>query len=195
MKGQVSMKKIKLLALFGESSVGKDSIQHWLVSKLNNTHGMVSYTSRPPRDYEVDGREYHFVSQEEFEKLIIAKKMLEHTCFNNWYYGTYIDELQPKKINVGVFNPQGIRGLLTHSDTIDILPVWIQTHDKDRLLRSLQRENNPNCEEICRRFLADKKDFSNIDFEHEIYLNNDSTYNYYEFLNKPKVLKFIEGQI
>ena len=189
------MKKIKLLALFGESSVGKDSIQHWLVSKLNNTHGMVSYTSRPPRDYEVDGREYHFVSQEEFEKLIIAKKMLEHTCFNNWYYGTYIDELQPKKINVGVFNPQGIRGLLTHSDTIDILPVWIQTHDKDRLLRSLQRENNPNCEEICRRFLADKKDFSNIDFEHEIYLNNDSTYNYYEFLNKPKVLKFIEGQI
>lgn len=57
------MDKIKLLALFGESSAGKDSIQHWLEQKLKNTHGMVSYTSRPPRDYETEGLEYHFVTQ------------------------------------------------------------------------------------------------------------------------------------
>lgn len=92
------MDRIKLLALFGESSAGKDTIQHWLERKLKNIHGMISYTSRPPRDYEIEGREYHFISQEEFEKLIVENKMLEHTCFNNWYYGTYINELQKVKL-------------------------------------------------------------------------------------------------
>ena len=188
------MDRIKLLALFGESSAGKDSIQHWLERKLKNIHGMVSYTSRPPRDYEIEGREYHFISQEEFEKLIVENKMLEHTCFNNWYYGTYINELQKGKINVGVFNPQGIRNLLSHSDTIDILPVWIQAGEKERLLRSLNREQNPNCTEICRRFLTDQKDFANIEFEHEIFLNDKENGEYYGFLNRPKILNFIEGQ-
>ena len=187
------MDKIKLLALFGESSAGKDSIQCWLERKLKNIHGMVSYTTRPPRDYEIEGREYHFISQEEFEKLIVENKMLEHTCFNNWYYGTCIDELQKDKVNVGVFNPQGIQSLLTHSDTIDILPVWIQAGEKKRLLRSLNREQNPNCTEICRRFLADQKDFSNINFNYEIYLNDNSNEEYYGILNRPKIKVFIKG--
>lgn len=193
-KRRLYMDKIKLLALFGESSAGKDSIQHWLERKLKNIHGMVSYTSRPPRDYEIEGREYHFISQEEFEKLIVENKMLEHTCFNNWYYGTYINELQKGKINVGVFNPQGIRSLLSHSDTIDILPVWIQAGEKERLLRSLNREQNPDCTEVCRRFLADQKDFANIEFEHEIFLNDKENGEYYGFLNRPKILNFLEGQ-
>ena len=188
------MSKIKLLALFGESSAGKDSIQHWLELKLKNVHGMVSYTSRPPRDYEIEGREYHFISQEKFKKLIAENRMLEYTCFNNWYYGTCINELQKDKINVGVFNPQGIRNLLKHSDTIDILPVWIQAKEKERLLRSLDREQNPNCAEICRRFLADQKDFANIEFEYEIFLNDKYYDNYYGFLNRPKVSEFIKGQ-
>jgi guanylate kinase len=93
-----------------------------------------------------------------------------------------------------VFNPQGIRSLLSHSDTIDILPVWIQAGEKERLLRSLNREQNPNCAEVCRRFLADQKDFANIEFEHEIFLNDKENEEYYGFLNRPKILNFIEGQ-
>ena len=50
------MEKIKLLALFGESSAGKDSIQHWLTSTLKNTHKIISYTTRPKRDYEKNGK-------------------------------------------------------------------------------------------------------------------------------------------
>ncbi len=188
------MNKFKLIALFGESSAGKDSIQHWLERKFKNVHGMVSYTSRPPRDYEVEGREYHFISQEDFKKLIAENKMLEYTCFNDWYYGTNINELQKDKINVGVFNPQGIQNLLVHSDTIDILPVWIQAPEKERLLRSFSREKNPNYTEICRRFLSDQKDFSNINFEYEIFLNDKYCDNYYGFLNRPKIAEFIKDK-
>jgi len=189
------MDKIKLIALFGESSAGKDSIQHWLMQVLKDGHKMISYTSRPPRDYERDGRQYHFITKEKFKEYIEQGKMLEYTYFNNWYYGTLEDELQPKKFNIGVFNPMGIRFLLQYSDKIDVLPVWIKADEKTRLIRSLEREVSPNCEEICRRFLADKYDFSQIDFDYEIYLNNDDKEEYYGILNRPKVKAFLEGQI
>ena len=187
------MSKIKLLALFGESSAGKDSIQHWLEHNLKNTHGIVSYTTRPPREYEIEGREYHFISDIKFKTLIESNKMLEYTKFNNWYYGTYINELDKNKINIGVFNPEGIRNILSHND-IDILPVWIKVSEKTRLLRSLKRETYPNCTEICRRFLADQKDFSNIDFNYEIFLNEYGCNDYHCFLNRPKISDFIKGQ-
>ena len=186
------MNKIKLLALFGESSAGKDTIQHWLVSEFTNIHGLVSYTTRPARDYETEGKEYHFTTKENFKKLIEEDKILEYTVFNWWYYGTCIDDLKKDIINVGVFNPQGIRNLLKHSKDIDILPVWIQAPEKTRLLRSLNREISPNCVEICRRFLADIDDFSQINFNYEIYLNNND--NYYGFLKRPKIEAFIKGQ-
>jgi guanylate kinase len=190
------MNKIKLLALFGESSAGKDTIQHWLTSEIPNMHGLVSYTTRPPRDYEVDGKDYHFINKQEFRRLIIEKKILECTIFNWWYYGTSIDELKKDKINVGVFNPDGIYQLLRSSQDkdIDILPVWIQVSEKIRLLRSLYREIDPNCTEICRRFLADQDDFSRIDFDYEIYLNNNNNGNYYGILKRPKVETFIKGE-
>ena len=187
------MSKIKLLALFGESSAGKDSIQHWLEHNLKNTHGIISYTTRPSREYEIEGREYHFISDIKFKTLIESNKMLEYTKFNNWYYGTYINELDKNKINIGVFNPEGIRNILSHND-IDILPVWIKASEKTRLLRSLKREAYPNCTEICRRFLADQKDFSNIDFNYEIFLNEYGYNDYHGFLNRPKISDFIKGQ-
>ena len=188
------MEKIKLLALFGESSAGKDSIQHWLTSTLKNTHEIISYTTRPKRDYEKNGKEYYFISDEEFMKLFLKNEFLETSVFNKWFYGTSKKSLNLDKLNIGVFNPQGIRSLLSHSDIINVLPVWIQSYDKERLLRSLKREISPNCEEICRRFLADKEDFKNIDFEHEIFLNNEGKDNYYGFLNRPKILNFLKGQ-
>lgn len=186
------MNKTKLLILFGESSAGKDTIQRWLVSNLPNTHGIVSYTTRPPRDYEIEGKEYHFTTKENFRKLIAENKILEYTVFNWWYYGTCIDDLKKDKINVGVFNPEGIRNLLKYSEKIDILPVWIQTSEKTRLLRSLNREINPNCIEICRRFLADVDDFSKINFNYEIYLNENNDEDYYGFLNRPMIKNFLK---
>lgn len=186
------MEKIKLLALFGESSAGKDTIQHWLVQNIDNANKIISYTTRPPRVGEQDGVNYHFISTTDFENLIVKDKWLEYTIFNNWYYGTHIDELKANKINIGVFNPFSIRMLL-YNNNIDILPIWIQVDDKTRLLRSLQREKNPDCEEICRRFLADKKDFKNISFDYEVYLNDNEDNNYYGILNRPKIANFLKA--
>lgn len=165
------MSKYKVIALFGKSSSGKDTIQKWIVSNIPNTKGIISCTTRPMRDYEQDGIDYHFLSVVDFTKKVLDGTMLEATEFRDWFYGTPLESLSEDKINVGVFNIAGIECLLTDS-RLDILPIYIEASDKNRLLRSLNREQNPDCEEICRRFFTDKADFEKIDFDYISFDNN-----------------------
>ena len=159
-------KKIKIVALIGESSAGKDAVQNEIIKILDKkTHKIVSYTTRPKRDYEENGIHYHFLSNEDFTKEILNGNMLEATEFRNWFYGTSLKSLDFNKINIGVFNPAGVESLLADS-RLDVLVIKIQVSDKTRLQRALKREQAPDCAEICRRFLTDKKDFLNIEFDY-----------------------------
>lgn len=182
--------KYKVLALFGKSGAGKDTIQKWLTTNYN-MNGIISCTTRPPRDYERDGIHYHFLSNEEFAQKVLNMSMLEATVFNDWCYGTPIESLKEDKINVGVFNIQGIECLL-QDNRLDILPIFIDCSDKKRLLRNIKREKVPNCLEICRRFITDEKDFSNINFDYITFDNNDDrNRGFYGILNLPAVKEFL----
>lgn len=162
--------KIKVLALFGKSGAGKDTIQKWLV-RTQDMHGIVPCTTRPPRENEKDGQDYFFMSKEDFGIKYAMGDFLETTEFNNWKYGTLISSLRKNKINVGVFNIQGIEQLL-YDDRIEVLPVFIFCRPKTRLLRCLNRENHVDCNEVCRRFLADNEDFKKIPFSYATYENS-----------------------
>ena len=168
------MNKYKLIALFGKSGAGKDTIQNWMVSNLQDTHKLISYTTRPPRNNEVDNKDYHFISVNEFNYMKERNLFLETTEFRGWYYGTSIEALNENKINIGVFNPSGVKNIIENFNyKIITLPILIATDNKTRLLRSLNREDFPDCIEICRRFLADEKDFKKLDFSYSIYYNDN----------------------
>lgn len=167
--------KIKVIAFFGKSASGKDTIQKWIVSQYSDiTSGIISCTTRPKRDYEIDGKDYFFLNNVEFGEKVLNGSMLEATSFNDWFYGTPIEGLQEDKINIGVFNPAGISALLADS-RLAVLPVYVYASDKTRLLRSLNREGNPDCREICRRFFADEQDFSDWDFS-ALTINNEKDF-------------------
>ena len=167
---------IKIIAIIGEAGTGKDYLVKKIMEKHSDTfHEIISYTTRPIREGEQDGINYHFVSPEEFEYLIANNKMLEYTNFRNWYYGTCIYDLNKTKTNIGVFNPAGIRNLLKNNN-IDVEIIRLVARDKTRLLRQLNREYNPDCFEIIRRFQTDKEDFRNLDFDY-LALNNESNDN------------------
>ena len=191
LKADLNSPKYKILALFGKSGAGKDTIQKWLIEKFPNWNGIVSCTTRPKREYERDGIDYHFLEPDEFAEKVLNGSMLEATSFNDWFYGTSIDELKENTINVGVFNIEGVSCLLEDS-RLEILPVYIQCYDRERLYRNLKREKNPNCLEICRRFLTDEKDFSNIPFDFIPYANvYNKEIRFDGIINVPEIKDFI----
>ena len=151
----------KVIALIGEAGSGKDTLMQSVLAKTDKLHEIISCTTRPPREGEVDGVNYHFLTGEQFGQKVLNGEMLEATCFNDWFYGTQMSSLKDNAINIGIFNLNGLEILLETPDFV-ILPVFIAVSNKERLLRTLEREESPNCTEICRRFLADEKDFSQL---------------------------------
>lgn len=155
----------KIIALCGEAGSGKDTILQRVLALRPDLHEIVSCTSRPMREGEREGVNYHYYTPEKFQEKIESGEMLEHTIFNNWYYGTGFDSVRDDIINIGVFNPEGIR-LLSKREDVDLIAVYVRRSAKQRLLGQLNREENPNVSEIIRRAAADEKDFANLNFYH-----------------------------
>ena len=180
------MEKYKVVALFGESGSGKDTIQNAIVSACANMNKIISCTTRPKRDYEIDGKDYFFLDNFQFAQKVLDGSMLEATSFRAWMYGTPLDSLDKDKINIGVFNIAGIECLM-EDPRLEIVPIYVEVSPKNRLMRALTREENPDCHEICRRFLADVQDFAKLE--------NDS-FDYYGINNdEPMDIEAIEGWI
>lgn len=181
----------KILALFGKSGAGKDTIAKELCKNTNEFHQLISCTTRPKRDYEINGKDYFFISNDKYKELLNNNQFLEVTTFNNWNYGTLKQANNINKINVGVFNIQGIYNMLSNPLLINyrILPVYIYASDKIRLNRLFNREKYPNYKEICRRFLTDEEDFKDIPFYYTLY-NNDNNEGQIKILNIPEIKEF-----
>lgn len=124
------------------------------------------------REGEAEGVNYYYLTRKQFTDKVVADQMLETSGFNGWYYGTSYDSLSVDKPNIGVFNPQGIRSLLKRQD-IELIVYRIRTSAKTRLLRQLNREENPNIDEIIRRFGTDTIDFDELNFNY-IALSNEN---------------------
>src|SRR6476646_11536364 len=70
------------------SGSGKTTLVNELRQYVPNLEFSVSYTTRPPRGSEQDGREYHFITRGEFEAMIERNELLEHAQVFGNYYGT-----------------------------------------------------------------------------------------------------------
>lgn len=151
---------ISIYAIIGKAGSGKDYILKKVLKNIN-ANGIVSCTTRPPREGEVEGKDYHFVSNDYFENH--KDNFLEFQEFRGWLYGTRYQDLSFDKINIGVFNPDGLCDLI-YSKVGKIHIIYLVTDDKTRLIRQLQREKNPDIKEIFRRYERDEADFCKIQY-------------------------------
>jgi len=156
------MKKIKIIAICGKAGAGKDTLLRAIADRYN-VHEIISCTTRPRRENEVEGVNYIYLDKEHFLSNLMNDNMVEATEFNGWFYGTLKCSLDRDGWNIGVFNPEGVEALIENPD-IDVQVFYVETSDKERLIRQLNREENPDVKEIVRRFSADEKDFSNINY-------------------------------
>ena len=151
----------RIVALFGPSGCGKDTIKKSILDNNPRWNNIIPCTTRPKREGEQEDINYHFLTEEQFAQEVLNGEMIEATSFNDWFYGTQMSSLKDGVINIGIFNLNSLE-ILFETPDFAILPVFVAVSNKERLLRALEREECPNCTEICRRFLADEKDFSQI---------------------------------
>lgn len=159
----------KIVCLMGKSSTGKDTIYNRLLNcKELNLKRIVPYTTRPMREGEQEGVEYHFTDEEGFQKLKEAGKIIEDRAYDTvhglWRYFTVadagVDLSRDSFCIIGTLEAYG--QFRKYFGEEHVLPVLIELDDGKRLQRALNRERmeeQPRYEEMCRRFLADSKDF------------------------------------
>uniref|UniRef100_A0A8D0LHT6 MAGUK p55 subfamily member 4 n=1 Tax=Sus scrofa TaxID=9823 RepID=A0A8D0LHT6_PIG len=106
--------KHRLIVLVGPSGVGVNELRRQLIElNPNRFQSAVPHTTRSKKSYEMDGREYHYVSKETFESLMYSHRMLEYGEYKGHLYGTSVDAVQAVldegKICVMDLEPQGIQ--------------------------------------------------------------------------------------
>ena len=156
----------KIIAIMGEAGTGKDSLMQEILKLKPEFHEIISCTTRPKRQGEIEGVNYYYYTPEQFGDRVLHDEMLECTVFNDWFYGTSYDSVRSDCINIGVFNPTGVESLLARPD-VDVKVVRVVAEDKTRLIRQLNREEWPDVREIVRRFNADWMDFDGIEEDFE----------------------------
>ncbi len=160
----------KLIVLMGKSASGKDTIFRLLQADANlDLKELVPYTTRPMRDGEVEGKAYHFVSEEEFASLLEQGLVIEHRAYNTvhglWRYFTVKDaqlDLEQHSYLL-IATLEAYNKFVAYFGKEAVVPVLISLDDGVRLERALSRERQqekPRYEEMCRRFLADSADYA-----------------------------------
>lgn len=164
----------KIYYMMGKSSSGKDTLYKEVLKALPKLKTLVLYTTRPIREGEQEGIEYHFVTDEELERFEKAGKIIEErtydTVYGAWKYAT----IEDGQINLAAYDYLVIGTLESYAGmkkcygAKNLVPIYIEVEDGERLSRALSRERQqeqPKYEEMCRRFLADQKDFSEENLE------------------------------
>lgn len=155
-----------MIVLCGESASGKSSIEKNLVDKFGFKK-IVSYTTRPPRNGEVDGVDYHFTSNEKFYELKEQGFFAEVAQYRGWNYGTAKEDCTDDK--VAVLTPHGLRQV-SKIKSLNITSFYINVPRRDRLIKILQRGDD--IEEATRRSLSDVGQFDGVSDEVNYVINN-----------------------
>ena len=158
----------KIFVFMGKSSSGKDTIFKTISNDLDNILTTTLYTTRPIRDEEINGIDYYFVSDETHEQMKQDNLVIESRSYNTvhgiWTYFTAATNIDLIHNNYMIINTlEGYEKFKEYYGEDKVIPIYIEVEDGIRLERALIRErkqSTPKYEELCSRFLADQKDFS-----------------------------------
>lgn len=157
-----------MLILLGKTCSGKDTIVESLC-KSCGFKKLITYTTRPMRDGEIQDVTYHFISEMDFKQKIAGGFFAEWKAYEvvegNWYYGmAYEDLVQAEDNTVVILTPKGYKDIYTYirnsEASLCLCACYIEVSEKVLWDRLNNRKDNPV--EARRRMCNDRKDFSKI---------------------------------
>ena len=154
--------KIKRIIITGKGGSGKDYLR-----KIMEGFGFTycrSYTTRPIREGEENGKDYFFIEDKDIPK---KKDLYESVYFNDWFYGTPKEEFE--KSNLFIMTPKGVSSLKKR-DRKNSIVVYVDADEDSRRSRLLERKD---ADDVERRINADEEDFKDFkDFD--LTINNSN---------------------
>jgi guanylate kinase len=161
-----------ILVITGPSGVGKGTLIKELLERVPGLQLAVSATTRQPREGEVNGRDYHFLSGEDFDRRVAAGEFVEHAEYAGNRYGTLRSELaRPARGIVLEIDVQGARQV---RETLpEATRIFIEPPSFEDLARRLARRGADSPDQIERRLEAAREELAARDrFDHRI-VNDD----------------------
>ena len=168
------MKKGKFIVISGPSGVGKGTICNKLFKELNAWYS-VSTTTRSPREGEVDGVNYFFITKEEFLKKIDAGEFLEYNYYNENYYGTS-KKIVLEKMEQGIndFSEVDVNGARNIKKIFpDALLIYIAPPSMEELRKRLIGRGTDPIERINQRLAIAEEEMKQVGFYDYVVVNDD----------------------
>ena len=165
----------KVFVITGPSGVGKGTLIKRLLGACPNLELSISATTRKPREGEVDGRDYHFLSREEFDRRIDAGDFLEFATYSGNRYGTLRSEVE-RRLEAGhsvvlEIEVQGAQQVRAAKE--DSVQIFIAPPDPSVLRERLLGRGTDSEEAIDRRLEVAKQELAvQEDFDYQV-VNDD----------------------
>lgn len=164
-----------LIVISGPSGIGKDTVVQGLKDRSLPFHFVITATSRPPRDYEVDGEHYFFFSKEVFEEKIRDGEFLEHAWVYSAYKGVLRSQVK-KALESGedVVMRLDVQGAGTIRDLCpDAILVFLTAHSEQEWLARLESRRSETDQELQLRIQTAQEEYQNLDLFDYIVTNQE----------------------
>ena len=167
--------KGRLIVISGPSGAGKSTVVFNAIGERNDCCFSTSVTTRDPRPGEVDGREYFFVNDSEFDRMVENNELLEHAEYVEHKYGTpkayVVNKLEEGSnviLDIEVQGARQVRGKMTDAVTIFVVPPSLS-----ELERRLRNRGTESDETVRARLERARQEYNEADFYDYIIINDD----------------------
>ena len=184
-----------IVVLVGESASGKSTIEKLIKERDTSFTKIVSYTTRPMRDREQNGIDYHFISNDEFANMISDDAFIESAKYRGWNYGSAKKDYDDGNNHVVVLTPHGCRSLkrwANNNPGTKIISIYFDVDRRSRMIKILNRGDD--IDEAYRRNISDVGQFDGFVDEADYVITNT---NYEKSIEDvySEVRKIIDGEL
>lgn len=165
-----------LIVISGPSGVGKDSVIESMRQRGLPFHFVVTATTRPPRSTEVHGKDYFFMTKNEFAEMIEQEELLEYAIVYNDFKGVPKQQVRAALssgkdviMRLDVQGAETVRKLAPEA-----LLIFLTTQDEDELIRRLKDRKSEDTEGLNLRIATARQELRHIDWFDYVVINREN---------------------